>query len=59
MSWAGWPHGPATCKQGWLLRKLKLEVLNEQLPDDHGLSESNASAEITRLLQLKKEQDAA
>jgi hypothetical protein len=43
----------------WLLRKLKLDVLNEQLPDDHGLSESNASAEITRLLQLKKEQDAA
>jgi hypothetical protein len=59
MSWAGWPHGPATGKQVWLLRKLKLEVLNEQLPDDHGLSESNASAEITRLLQLKKEQDAA
>ena len=59
MSWAGWPHGPATSKQEWLLRKLKLEVLNEQLPDDHGLSESNASAEITRLLQLKKEQDAA
>jgi hypothetical protein len=43
----------------WLLRKLKLDVLNEQLPDDHGLSESNASAEITRLLQLKKERDAA
>ena len=59
MSWAGWPTGPATVKQEWLLRKLKLEVLNEQLPDDHGLSESNASAEITRLLQLKKEQDAA
>ncbi|CAB4173329.1 hypothetical protein UFOVP952_55 [uncultured Caudovirales phage] len=59
MSWAGWPHGPATGKQEWLLRKLKLEVLNEQLPDDHGLSESNASAEITRLKWLKKEQDAA
>ena len=59
MSYLGWPHGPASSKQVWLLRKLKLEVLNEQLPDDHGLSESNASAEITRLLQLKKEQDAA
>ena len=59
MSYLGWPHGPATWKQTWLLRKLKLEVLNEQLPDDHGLSESNASAEITRLLGLKKEQDAA
>ena len=58
MSYLGWPHGPASSKQVWLLRKLKLEVLNEQLPDDHGLSESNASAEITRLLQLKKEQDA-
>ena len=59
MSYSGWPTGPATAKQEWLLRKLKLDVLNEQLPDDHGLSESNASAEITRLLQLKKEQDAA
>ena len=59
MSYLGWPHGPATGKQVWLLRKLKLDVLNEELPDDHGLSESNASAEITRLLQLKKERDAA
>ena len=58
MSYLGWPHGPASSKQVWLLRKLKLDVLNEELPDDHGLSESNASAEITRLLQLKKEQDA-
>ena len=59
MSYLGWPHGPASSKQVWLLRKLKLDVLNEGLPADHGLSESNASAEITRLLQLKKEQDAA
>jgi hypothetical protein len=29
------------------------------LPDDHGLSESQASAEITRLKWLKKNQDAA
>ena len=55
----GWPHGPASWKQEWLLRKLKLEVLNEQLPDDHGLTEALASKEITRLLKLKKEQDAA
>ena len=58
MSYLGWPHGPASSKQVWLLRKLKLDVLNEQLPDDHGLSESNASAEITRLKQLQKERDA-
>jgi len=59
MSYYGWPHGPATGKQVWLLRKLKLEVMNEELPDDHGLSESNASAEITRLKVLQKERDAA
>ena len=59
MTGLGWPDGPATWKQEWLLRKLKLDVLNEQLPDDHGLSESNASAEITRLLELQKERDAA
>ena len=59
MTGLGWPDGPATGKQVWLLRKLKLEVLNEELPDDHGLSESNASAEITRLKQLQKERDAA
>ena len=59
MSWAGWPHGPATGKQVWLLRKLKLDVLNEGLPADHGLSEVQASAEITRLKQLQKERDAA
>ena len=59
MSWAGWPTGPATAKQEWLLRKLKLDVLNEQLPDDHGLSTSQASAEITRLKVLQKERDAA
>ena len=58
MSYLGWPHGPASSKQVWLLRKLLLDVLNEQLPDDHGLSESNASAEITRLKQLQKERDA-
>ena len=59
MSWAGWPNGPATGKQTWLLRKLKLEVMNETLPDDHLLTESQASAEIKRLLQLQKERDAA
>ena len=58
MSYYGWPHGPATGKQTWLLRKLKLDVLNEQLPDDHGLSTSQASAEISRLKQLQKERDA-
>jgi hypothetical protein len=57
MSWAGWPNGPATGKQTWLLRKLKLEVMNETLPDDHGLNEGQASAEIARLLNRKKEQD--
>lgn len=59
MSYSGWPTGPATAKQEWLLRKLKLDVLNEQLPDHHGLSESQASAEITRLKVLQKERDAA
>ena len=59
MSWAGWPHGPASSKQVWLLRKLKLDVLNEGLPADHVLSEVQASAEIKRLLVLQKERDAA
>ena len=59
MSYLGWPHGPATGKQVWLLRKLKLDVLNEGLPADHGWSESKASAEITRLKQLQKEREAA
>jgi len=59
MSWSGWPNGPATGKQLWLLRKLLLDVSNEQLMADHGLSESQASAEIKRLLQLQKERDAA
>jgi hypothetical protein len=58
MSYVGWPHGPATQKQEWLLRKLLLDVSNEQLMADHGLSTSQASAEISRLKQLQKERDA-
>jgi hypothetical protein len=58
VSYLGWPHGPASSKQVWLLRKLKLDVLNEGLPADHGLSEVQASAEIKRLLVLQKERDA-
>jgi len=57
MSYYGWPYGPATGKQTWLLRKLKLEVMNETLPDDHLLTEWQASAEITRLFELKKQRD--
>ena len=59
MSWSGWPNGPATGKQLWLLRKLKLDVLNEVLPEDSLLSEGQASIEITRLLELQKDRDAA
>jgi len=59
MSYSGWPTGPATAKQEYLLRKLLLDVSNEQLMADHGLSESNASAEISRFKQLQKERDAA
>ena len=59
MTYYGWPDGPATKKQSWLLRKLKLDVLNEELPVEHGLSEGLASREIKRLLQLQKERDAA
>jgi hypothetical protein len=55
----GWPDGPATWKQEWLLRKLLLDVHNEQLMADHGYTEGTASAEIKRLLQLQKERDAA
>jgi hypothetical protein len=43
----------------WLLRKLKLDVLNEVLPEDSLLTEGQASIEITRLLELQKERDAA
>jgi len=55
----GWPHGPATQKQLWLLRKLLLDVSNEQLMSGHGYTEGLASAEIKRLLLLQKERDAA
>jgi hypothetical protein len=54
----GWPDGPATWKQEWLLRKLLLDVSNEQLMGGHGYTEAQASAEIKRLLQLQKERDA-
>jgi hypothetical protein len=59
MSGLGWPDGPATWNQVYMLRKLTLEVLNELVPDDHGFTEGTASKEIKRLLQLKKDQDAA
>jgi hypothetical protein len=59
MSYSGWPNGPATEKQLWLLRKLLLDVSNEQLMADHGYTEATASKEIDRLLQLQKERDAA
>lgn len=59
MTGLGWPDGPATCRQEWLLRKLLLEVSNEQLMSGHGYTEGSASLEIKRLLELKKEQDAA
>ena len=59
MTYFGWPDGPATWKQEWLLRKLLLDVSNEQLMADHGYTEGTASAEIKRLLQLQKERDAA
>jgi len=55
----GWPDGPATWKQEWLLRKLLLDVSNEQLMSGHGYTEAQASAEIKRLLLLQKERDAA
>ena len=42
-----------------MLRKLLLDVSNEQLMSGHGYTEGTASAEIKRLLQLQKERDAA
>jgi len=59
MSYYGYPNGPATQKQLWLLRKLLLDLHNEQLMADHGYTEGTASAEIKRLLHLQKERDAA
>jgi len=59
MTYYGYPNGPATRKQEWLLRKLLLDVSNEQLMSGHGYTEGTASAEIKRLLQLQKERDAA
>lgn len=59
MSYSGWPTGPATVKQEWLLRKLLMDVSNEQLMSGHGYTEGMASKEIKRLLQLQKERDAA
>jgi len=54
----GWPDGPATYRQVALLRRLLLDLCNEQLMADHGYTEGTASKEIKRLLLLKKEQDA-
>jgi len=59
MSYYGWPDGPATRKQEYLLRKLLMDVSNEQLMAGHGYTEGTASKEIKRLLQLQKERDAA
>ncbi len=58
MSYSGWPTGPATFKQQWLLRKLQLDVMNE-LSDVGELTQYEASQEISRLQQLQKERDAA
>jgi len=59
MTYYGYPNGPATRKQEYLLRKLLLDVSNEQLMADHGYTEGTASAEIKRLLVLQKEREAA
>ena len=59
MSGLGWPDGPATWNQVYMVRKLTLEVLNELVPDEHGLTEGTASREIKRLKKLQKERDAA
>jgi len=58
VTYSGWPDGPATWKQEWLLRKLLLDVSNEQLMAVHGYTEGTASKEIKRLLVLQKERDA-
>lgn len=58
MTYSGWPTGPATVKQEWLLRKLQLDVMNE-LVDVGELTQFEASQEISRLKQLQKERDAA
>lgn len=50
MSWFGWPHGPATPKQLWLIRKLR-EAEGESLELGE-FTEGSASAEITRLRKI-------
>jgi hypothetical protein len=51
MSWAGWPNGPATDKQYWLIRKLA-EQTGRPVPP--GLTEGLASRYITELKELQK-----
>ena len=46
MSWLGWPHGPASSKQLWLIRKLR-EFEGESLELGE-FTEGSASMEIDR-----------
>lgn len=50
MSWRGWPHGPASSKQLWLIRKLR-EVEGESLVLGE-FTEGSASMEIDRLRKI-------
>lgn len=47
MSFWGWPNGPATRKQRWLIRKLGGQVTD-------GLTEGQASALIDQLKEKAK-----
>ena len=50
MSWLGWPHGPASSKQLWLIRKLR-EFEGESLELGE-FTEGSASMEIDRLKKI-------
>lgn len=55
MSWRGWPNGPATDRQYWLIRKLAIECGRPVPP---ALTERLASRYIDQLREIKRRRDA-
>lgn len=56
MSWWGWPDGPATKKQYWLIRKLAIETGRPVPP---ALNEWQASRYIDELKLAKRAKELA
>lgn len=54
MSWWGWPNGPATRKQYWLIRKLAIETGSHVPP---ALTEYLASKYIDELKARRRRRE--